>query len=79
MISHWTSWRILPATLSINKFRIVLLLSVPVIYQINIVIVDIFSQSPRWIALQRDDLNLASCACHQRLIQGVSGSLSDIF
>ena len=79
MISHWTSWRILPATLSINKFRIVLLLSVPVIYQINIVIVDIFSQSPRWIALQRDDLKLASYACHQRLIEGVSGSLSDIF
>ena len=48
-------------------------------HQINIVIVDIFSQLPRWIALQRDDLNLASSACHQRLIQGVSGSLGDIF
>ena len=48
-------------------------------HQVNVVIVDIFSQSPRWIALQRDDLNLASRACHQRLIQGVSGSLSDVF
>lgn len=48
-------------------------------HEIDVVIVDIFSQSPRWIALQRDDLKLASYACHQRLIEGVSGSLSDIF